>query len=197
MRPIFALAALLATLSSLFAAPVRAGDPSDESGMGWQLERDVDLPSYAFIEPAYTDLAIDVLVLSCEQAGQKVGLQVRLYPLEPGPLRTAHGQRVELASAAEFDIDGRRLKVSLLFADAFVVVADAAEGAVPLLSDSLIAALETGKQLTMRLQPVEPSMHTRSGSALQIVANLQAGLGETAVSTLRRCGVRNDVVAAR
>ncbi len=41
MRPIFALAALLAALSS---GQARAGDFSDESGMGWQLERDVDSP---------------------------------------------------------------------------------------------------------------------------------------------------------
>jgi len=196
MRPIFALAALLATLSS-FAAQVRAGDLSDDSGTGWQLERDVDSPTYAFIEPAYTDLAIDVLVLSCEQVGQQVGLQLRLFPLEPGPLRTAHGQRVELSSAAEFDIDGRRLKVSLLFADASVVVTDATDGPVPLLSASLIAALQTGRQLTMKLQPVESSTHAQSGPGLEIVANLQAGLGGTAVGMLRGCGVRNDVVAAR
>ena len=196
MRPIFALAALLATFSSLFAAQVRAGDLSDESGTGWQLERDVDAPTYAFIEPTYTDLAIDVLVLSCEQSGQQVGLQLRLYPLEPGPLRTAHGQRVELSSAAEFDIDGRRLKVSLLFADASVVVADATDGPVPLLSASLIAALQTGRQLTMKLQPVKSSTPARLGPGLEIVANLQTGLGGTAVSTLRHCGVRNDVVAA-
>ncbi|HQS19114.1 hypothetical protein [Reyranella sp.] len=196
MRPISALAALLATLSS-FAAQVRAGDLSDESGTGWQLERDVDSPTYAFIEPTYTDLAIDVLVLSCEQAGQEVGLQLRLYPLEPGPLRTAHGQRVELSSAAEFDIDGRRLKVSLLFSDAFVVMADATDGPVPLLSASLIAALQTGRQLKMKLQPVESSTPARSGPGLEIVANLQAGLGGIAVGMLRGCGVRNDVVAAR
>lgn len=197
MRPIFALAALLATSSALFAAQVCAGDLSDESGMGWQLERDVESPSYAFIEPTYSDLAIDVLVMSCEQAGQKVGLQLRLYPLEPAPLRTAHSRRVELASDAELDIDGRQLKVSLLFADSFVVVADAAEGAVPLLSASLIAALQTGRQLTLRLQPVESSAPARSGPGLEIVANLQAGIGGIAVTTLRHCGVRSDVLAAR
>ena len=125
------MVALLAALSCLSAGHAGA----DEPGLGWQLERDVDSPTYAFIEPAITDLDVDVMVLSCEPTERKSGLQLRLYPPEPGPFRSAQSSPIELAPDVVIDIDGRRYAARLLFADDFVVVANAADGAVPVGAD--------------------------------------------------------------
>lgn len=196
MRPVLPLFALLAALSSLSHGEAGAGDASYDPGAGWQLERDVDSPTYAFIEPTITDLDIDVMVLSCEPIGRRVGLQLRLYPLEPGPLRSSHSTPVDLAPDAVIEIDGRKHDARLLFADDFVVVADAADGAVPILSAPLITSLQTGRRLTMKVHPIEAPPASVPIPALQITADLQAGIGGTAIATLRRCAAPNDALTA-
>lgn len=196
MRPVLPLVGLLAALSPLSADQAGAGDPSYYPGAGWQLERDVDFPTYAFIEPTIADLDIDVIVLSCEPIGQLVGLQLRLYPLEPGPLRSSHSTSVALDPDVAIEIDGRRHNARLLFADDFVVVADAADGAVPILSSSLVASLQAGRDLTMKLHSIEAPPASVPIPALQITADLQAGIGGTAIATLRRCAAPNDALTA-
>jgi hypothetical protein len=196
MRPVLPLVALLAALSPLSAGQADAGDASYDPGAGWQLERDVDTPTYAFIEPTITDLDIDVIVLSCEPIGQRVGLQLRLYPLEPGPLRSSHSTSVALDPEVAIEIDGRRHNARLLFADDFVIVADAADGAVPILSSSLVASLQAGRDLTMKLHSIEASPASVPVPTLQITADLQAGIGGTAITTLRRCAAPNDSLTA-
>jgi hypothetical protein len=192
MRPVIPLVALLAALSCLSAGHAGA----DEPGRGWQLERDVDSPTYAFIEPAITDLDIDVMVLSCEPTERKSGLQLRLYPPEPGPFRSAQSSPVELAPDVVIDIDGRRYAARLLFADDFVVVANAADGPVPVLSASLVTSLQNGRHFTMRLHAMEASPSSRTTPAFEISADLQAGIGGTAIAVLRRCGTPNDTLAS-
>ena len=61
------------------------GQPSTP-GVGWELERDVETPSYAVTEPSSTNLNIDSVVLSCEQGASRRGLQLRLYLSGEGPL---------------------------------------------------------------------------------------------------------------
>ena len=196
MRPNFALFALLAILFPLSAGQADAGNASYDPGAGWQLERDVDTPTYAFIEPTIADLDIDVMVLSCEPIGRRAGLQLRLYPLEPGPLRSSHSTPVDLDPNVVIEIDGRRHDARLLFADEFVVVADAADEAVPILSSPLIASLQKGRRLTMTLHPIDASPISVPTPALQITADLQAGIGGTAITTLRRCAAPNDALTA-
>ena len=196
MRPVFPLYALLAAVSPLSADQAGAGDAAYDAGAGWQLERDVDSPTYAFIEPTIADLDIDVIVLSCEPIGQRVGLQLRLYPLEPGPLRSSHSTPVTLDPDVVIEIDGRRHHARLLFADDFVVVADAADGAVPILSSPLVASLQAGRDLTMTLHSIEASPTSVPITSLQITADLQAGIGGTAIATLRRCAAPNDALTA-
>ncbi len=190
------MAAMLITLSSLSASQASADGTSYMPGAGWQLERDVDLPTYAFIEPTTSDLDIDVMVLSCEQTGRQVGLQFRLYPSAPGPLRSSRSTPVELDPDIVIEIDGRRQAAQLLFADDFVVVADAASSARPVLSASLVASLQTGRHFVMELLPVKASPSSTPLPALRITADLQAGIGGAAVATLRRCGAPNDTLAA-
>jgi hypothetical protein len=149
---------------------------------GWELERDVKTPSYAVIEPESTDLSIDSLVLSCEQGPLRRGLQLRLYPSGDGTLYLQYSGDL----TAELAIDGASYVVQLLFADTFVVVADSADGVTPLLSRSLLDALQAGQRMELRLQPVQKTRRqpTLAGTA---AFNLQAGLGGAAVAAVRRC----------
>ena len=195
MRPVLPLVALLAALSPLSADQAGAGDPSYDPGAGWQLEGDVDFPTYAFIEPTIADLDIDVIVLSCEPIGQRIGLQLRLYPLEPGPLRSSQSTSLALDPDVAIEIDDRRHNARLLFSDDFVIVADAADGAVPILSPQLVASLQTGRRLILKLHPIEIPPTSVPVPALQITADLQAGIGGLAITTLRRCGAPNDTLA--
>jgi hypothetical protein len=174
----------LTILSGLIglAAPAMAG------AAGWALEANVSSPSYAVVEPMSTDLNVDVVVLSCEQGPERRGLQLRLYLSGTGPLA------LKAATAAlkddprvELVIDGVSQAAELLFADNFVVVADAADGTMPLLSDAFLDKLQAGRRLELRFDLVqEPRGQAPSfdGSA---VVDLQAGPGGRAVAAVRRC----------
>ena len=124
--------------------------------VAWELERDVEVPSYAVTEPASTNLNIDSVVLSCEQGPSRRGLQLRLYLAGEGPLAPL-GARKDLKDDPTVDliIDGLNHSAQLLFADDFVVVADTADRAMPLLSDALLDGLQAGRRLELRFQLVK------------------------------------------
>jgi hypothetical protein len=182
------MAHLLDRSLTIFLGLVGIAGPAMAGAAGWTLEADVSSPSYAVAEPTSTDLNIDTVVLSCEQGPDRRGLQLRLYLSGAGPLApkvaTAalkDDPRVELA------IDGVSQTADLLFADDFVVVADMADGTMPLLSDALVEKLQAGRQLELRFDLVqEPRGQAPSfdGSA---VVDLQAGSGSRAVAAVRRC----------
>src|SRR5215218_9810538 len=46
------------------------------ANVGWDLEKDVETPSYAVVEPSSTNINVDVVVLSCEQGLGGTGLQL-------------------------------------------------------------------------------------------------------------------------
>jgi hypothetical protein len=196
MRPGIIIAAALAALPCILADKVVADDASPVPNAGWQLERDVESPTYALLEPSTTDLDIDVMVLSCEQTERGVGLQLRFYPSEPGHLRLSHSTPVDLDPDIVIEIDGRRHAAQLLFADDFVVVADAADGLVPVLSPSLVESLQTGRRFALNLHPIEASRSSSPTSAFQITADLQEGIGGAAVAAMRRCVAPNNALAA-
>jgi hypothetical protein len=182
------MAHLLDRSLTIFLGLVGIAGPAMAGAAGWTLEADVSSPSYAVAEPTSTDLNIDTVVLSCEQGPDRRGLQLRLYLSGAGPLApkvaTAalkDDPRVELA------IDGVSQTADLLFADDFVVVADMADGTMPLLSDALVEKLQAGRQLELWFDLVqEPRGQAPSfdGSA---VVDLQAGSGSRAVAAVRRC----------
>jgi len=154
--------------------------------VGWELER-VETPSYAVTEPASTNLNIDSVVLSCEQGPSRRGLQLRLYLLGTGPLAPL-GADEDLRDDPTVDviIDGFSHSAKLLFADDFVVVADSADGAMPLLSDPLLDLLQAGRWMELRFQ-----LKVAHGQAPPFdgvaVLDLQAGPGGAAVAAVRRC----------
>lgn len=167
---------LLATLSVLTGV---AGAHPPKTG--WDLEKDVDAPSYAVAEPANAAVDIDTIVLTCEQGQRRPGLQLRLYPLGGGPLASRAAGNLK-DPTLELAVDGVRYAVQLLFADSFIVVADSADGAVPLLSEALLDVIQAGRRMELRFS---------SAGSLTIV-DLQAGRGGAAVAAVRRCARKAD-----
>jgi hypothetical protein len=165
------------------AGPVDARPPFG----GWDLEKDVDAPTYAVAEPTSADLNIDTVVLSCEQGPDRRGLQLRLHLSGSGPLAPGMPGRLKDQPRLEIAIDGVSHRADLLFADDFVVVADSNDGAMPLLSDRLVDALQRGRRMELRFDLVqEPTGHAPDFDGT-VMVELQVGRGGAAVATLRRC----------
>jgi hypothetical protein len=173
---------------TIFSGVVGLAAPAVAGPAGWAVEANVSSPSYAVVEPASTDLNVDTVVLSCEQGLHRRGLQLRLYLSGAGPLAPKAGAAaLKDDPKVELSIDGVSQTADLLFADDFVVVADTADGTMPLLSDALVEKLQAGRQLELRFDLVqEPRGQAPSfdGSA---VVDLQAGPGGRAVAAVRRC----------
>jgi hypothetical protein len=165
------------------AGPVDARPPFG----GWDLETDVDSPTYAMAEPTSTDLNIDMLVLSCEQGPDRRGLQLRLHLSGSGPLAPGMPGRLKDQPRLEIAIDGISHRAELLFADDFVVVADSADGAMPLLSDRLVDALQRGRRMELRFDLLQEPTGLAPDFDGTVMVELQVGRGGSAVATLRRC----------
>jgi hypothetical protein len=161
--------------------------------VGWQLERGVETPSYAVTEPASTNLNIDSVVLSCEQGSSRRVVQLRLYLLGSGSLAPlGAGNDLGDDPAVGLIVDSVSHAAQLLFADDFVVVADSADGAVPLLSEALLDVLQAGRLMELRFQFAKVA-HTNAPAFDGIaVVDLQAGSGGAAVAGVRRCALQGD-----
>jgi len=155
---------------------------------GWALEPNVSSPSYAVAEPTSTDLNIEAVVLSCEQGPDRRGLQLRLYLSDTGPLAPkAAAAALKDDPRIELAIDGVSQTAELLFADDFVVVADTADGTMPLLSDALVEKLQAGRRLELRFDLVQEPRGQAPSFDASAVVDLQAGSGSRAVAAVRRC----------
>ena len=156
--------------------------------VGWELERDVETPSYAVTEPASTNLNIDSVVLSCEQGPSRRGLQLRLYLSGAGSLSPlGAGKDLKDDPTVDLIIDGLSHSAELLFADDFVVVADSTDGVMPLLSDALLDALQAGRRMELRFQLAKVTRGQAPAFDGIAVVELQAGPGGAAVAAVRRC----------
>lgn len=188
VRLISGLLAFSAALSAL-AAPSLAGAPNARPAAtgGWEVEKGVDKPSYAVAEPSRTDLNIDTVVLLCEQGPKTPVLQLRLYLSGNGPLAPVGVANLKDDPKVELAIDNGNHPVELLFADDFVVLADAREGTMPLVSAKLLDALQSGKRMELRFHYMQEIKggRTRPLDATAVV-DLQAGPGG-AVAAVRRC----------
>lgn len=182
------MARLLSRPLTFFAGLVGLAGPAMAGAAGWGLEANVRDPSYAVAEPTATDLNVDVVVLSCEQGPERRGLQLRLYLSDAGPLAPkAAAAGLKDDPRVELVVDGVSQTADLLFADDFVVVADSADGTMPLLSNAFLDKLQAGRRLELRFDLVqEPNGQAPAfdGSA---VVDLQAGSGSRAVAAVRRC----------
>jgi hypothetical protein len=188
-RSIGGFSGSFAILICLAGQSVAGTTDTRSPAVGWELERDVETPSYAVTQPASTNLNIDSVVLSCEQGPSRRGLQLRLYLSGDGALAPL-GEDKDLKDDPTVDliIDGLSHFAQLLFADVFVVVADTADGAMPLLSDALLDVLQAGRSMELRFQLVKAARGQAPAFDGMAVVELQAGLGGAAVAAARRCG---------
>ena len=125
LRLIGGFLASFAILIGLANQSVAGTADTRSPAVGWELERDVETPSYAVTKSASTNLNIDSVVLSCEQGPSRRGLQLRLYLLGDGPLAPlGAGKDLEDDPTVDLIIDGLSHSAQLLFADNFVVVAE-------------------------------------------------------------------------
>lgn len=182
-HPILDTLTKAAALLALQALPAAARE-NPPLAPGWHLERGVDAPSYAMATLSSADLDLDMAVISCEQGPTRRGLQLGLYLSGPGPLAPQAAGPLKEDPSVTLVIDGVSHPAQLLFADDFVLVADSADGATPLLSDAVIDALETGRRLEFRfdLLPEPP------GQLAHVDASAAVDLDDgTAITAVRRC----------
>lgn len=180
MRALPLVVRLAAMLGGLGATPAIAD---------WKLERDVEPPSYAVIEPESSNLNIDSVVLACEEAGDARVLQLQIYPSTAGPLlpEGAAPQHLKGDQRAEIAIDGRVFSVGLLFGDTYVVLADETDRMFPRLSEHLIDAIATGKIMLLRFDLLAKRAGQPAPFDGEAVIVLQPGNGRATVSAVRRC----------
>ena len=187
----------LALLACLWAAPSFAGAPLAEFA-GWAPEPGVEEPSYAVIEPKSTNLNIDSVVLVCEEAGDRRGLQLQIYLSTEGPLapKGVESRLLKDEPRAEIAIDGRIFPVGIFFADVYAVLADETEQRIPVLSEPLLDAMTTGKTMVLRFDLVAERAGQPAAFDGEAVIALQAGGGGAAVSAVRRCAATGHRTAA-
>jgi hypothetical protein len=181
---------LLAMLAGVGAAPAFAA---------WKLERDVEPPSYAVIEPESSNLNIDSVVLTCAAASNAIVLQLQIYLSTEGPLspKGAAPQQLKDDPRAEIAIDGRVFPVGIFFADDFAVLADQTEQRLPALSEGLLDAMATGSVMVLRFDLLAERGGQPAAFDGEAVIALQASSGGAAVSTVRRCATTVSVASAR
>jgi hypothetical protein len=162
---------------------------SADASLGWILEKDVETPSYAYIEPTGTNLNIDTVVLSCEQGRAETVLQLQLFLKDDGPLLPKGALPSELKGSprAEIVIDGHVVPASVYFSGDHVVIADEIRGRVPTVSNRLLDAMASGATMTLKLSLVTGAVRKPAAFDGEAVVDLQAGIGGSAVNVVRRC----------
>jgi hypothetical protein len=178
-------------VAALFSCSVEAAlspDATGEEARGWQLEQDVQQPSYALVEPTRTALNIDTVVLACEKAGSRNLLQLQLYPLAGDELvpKSPALRYLKVEPRAEIVIGRHLFPAELLFAEDYAVLADA-ERMFPLMSDALLDAMESGETMILRFHLVSERDRSQAPVDGDAVIDLKAGLGGAAVAAVRRC----------
>jgi hypothetical protein len=180
---------LLAMLAGVGTAPAFAA---------WKLERDVEPPSYAVIEPESSNLNIDSVVLTCAAAGSATVLQLQIYLSTEGPLspKGAALQQLKDEPRAEIAIDGRVFPVGIFFADDHAVLADETEQRFPALSEGLLDAMATGSVMVLRFDLLAERAAQPATFDGEAVIALQANSSGAAVSAVRRCATPVSVASA-
>ena len=177
----------------LAACPVKA-EPT-----GWSIEPGTDDPRYAVVQPVATNLNISAVALTCEDTGTVRVLQLQIYRTDDGPLRAKAALAAPMKDEprAALVIDGRVFPVSPMFADTYAVLADGSEGLFAKLSSPLVAALQSGKAMTLQLDLIaEPHGQSTAFDGEAVVPLADAG-GRAAIAAMRRCIGPGGVPGAR
>jgi hypothetical protein len=178
----------------LSIAAVDAWAVGTGASAGWVVEQGTDDPSYAVVEPATTSVNIDKVVLACEQAWTGRVLQLQLHLVENGLLQPnyPHAQPLRDNPRAVILVDKKIFPVSLLFADDYVVLADAQKEPVASLSDQLIDALQSGSLMTLRFQLLDELPDQPPVFDGEAVMDLRAPGGREAIAAVTRCADPRD-----
>jgi hypothetical protein len=177
----------LLAIAAAFLLASAAVATSDGHIRGWITEPGVDPPSYAVTEPTDGNLNVDTVVLLCTEIGQRRALELDLYLTDSGPLLPHGAEPRDLKSEArvEVAIDDRVFPARVLFADDYVVVADSRDGAFPVLSDRLLAAMQRGERMALRFDLLDEPKGEPARFDSEIVVDLVAG--RSAIAGVRRC----------
>jgi hypothetical protein len=172
-----------------FAAAWAYAGRANAQGTKWEIERGVEVPSYAVAEPTATDLNVGTVVLSCEQVDNGRVLQLQLYLSDDGQLRPIGVSPRGLADdpRASISIDGKQFPVTLLFADDRVLLADSPRGTFPRLSDRLIEALQTGRTMILQFELFAPRRGRHAGFDSKAIVDLETAGAREATSAMKRC----------
>lgn len=175
---------LLLTLTFLAVGSGSATSLDDRIG-SWKTEPGVSPPSYAVTEPIESELNVDTVVLLCSETARGRVLELDLYLSKPYFLvpNGADQRLLKDNPSVEINVDGRAFDADLLFADDYVVVADATDHRRPYLSKSLLDALQHGGTMVLRFDLLREGAGPARPS--QLVVDLRSG--HAAIAAVRRC----------
>jgi hypothetical protein len=169
----------------------------DDTIGSWMTEPGVSPPSYAATEPVESDLNVDTVVLLCSETVRGRVLNLNLY-LSGVDFLLPHGadpQWLKDDPSAEIVIDGRTFRADLLFADGYVIVADAVDRRQLLLSLALLDALQYGRRMVLRFDLLQEGADQSPRFDSQLVVDLR--VGQAAIAAVRRCAVGGAIQATR
>jgi hypothetical protein len=175
---------LLLTLTCLALGSGSATSLGGRIG-SWKTEPGVSPPSYAVTEPIESNLNVDTVVLLCSDAARGRVLELDLYLSKPHFLvpNGADQRSLKDDPSVEIIVDGRTFNADLLFADGYVVVADATDHRQPFLSQSLLDDLQHGRTMVLRFDLLREGVAQSRHS--QLVIDLRSG--HAAIAAVRRC----------
>jgi hypothetical protein len=183
-------------LACLVLGSAAAASHDDKVG-SWMTEPGVSPPSYAVTEPIDSDLNVDTVVLLCSETARGRVLELNLYLSEPELLlpNGANPQSLKDDPSVEIVVDGRTFEADLLFADSYVVVADAVDRHQPFLSEGLLDAMQHGRTMVLRFDLLREGTGQVRRFDSQLVVDLR--FGQAAIAAVRRCAAAGAVQARR
>jgi hypothetical protein len=176
----------------VLALGLAAQGPADGTAplsRGWEVERNVEEPSYVRIAPTESNLNIEALVLTCALSRDTTILQLELYLSTEGPLlpEGIDASQLRPDPRSMVVIDGRSHPTTMFFADDHVVVADSVTDRMPSLSGALVDAIQNGKSMAIHFDLAPEAPGQPSGFDGIARFDLQANEGGAAIAAVRRC----------
>ena len=169
-----------------------------DDGIGsWMTEPGVSPPSYAVTEPVESDLNVDTVVLLCSETVRGRVLELDLYLSAPDFLlpNGADSRWLKDDPSVELVVDGRAFGADLLFADGYVIVADAIDRRQPFLSTALLDALQHGRTMILRFDLLREGAGQAPRFDSKLVVDLRRG--QAAIAAVRRCAEVGSLHAIR
>lgn len=181
--------ATLVTMGALAALFILPAPTAYARESGWKVTRQDENPRvYAVTEPSASNLNVKLVVLSCEEVDNQKALQLQIYPSNRGPLLPVGSKRNQMKEdpRAEIVIDGHTYPVTLSFGGQYALLHDREEELLPVLSSTLLQAMETGHTMLLRFDIVGEAVGQPPEFDGELRIDLVAGQGGEAVAAVRR-----------